>query len=474
LTEQQLELLRWIDAGCPAGVVDGTSYRISVRALQRRDLVRVSGSGDGWRARITKEGRAYLRSVDGDDPPVPRQANGSVTQRLVDDVVAAGGVLRVSRRRWNQPGSVDYAGRARLAELHRKVPAGKRLTVAVSGDELEISLVEAPGRPGPELVPVPVPQRVGRYHEAARVFRQRSECHEVSRALLPRTCLLVHAIAVEAEQRGWGAAAPDPTPNRYGYVRWTGTKHGHLAISASGYEFRLRIQEDGVCTRGPWEEAATRYRNVRRDIWPYEGRDLPTGPYDGNATGRLKLELFAEGYWLSRGRQSRWADGKRWTVEERLPHLFREIEERIADALQAAQDKRIAGEGAAEAARREAEERERQWNLLMEQARERLVVASRATRLRAELGAWQEADAIHRYCDAIEERHCGEDPSEWVAWCRSYAERLDPLSDPPLMPIPPDPTPEALQPHLPTGWSAHGPHHGHSPQPPWAGVGYRR
>jgi hypothetical protein len=53
--------------------------------------------------------------------------------------------------------------------------------------------------------------------------------------------------------------------------------------------------------------------------------------------------------------------------------------------------------------------------------------------------------------------------ASWLAWARSYAAQQDPLSKPPTMPQPPEATPGALQEHLPDGWSAYAPEHGHHP-----------
>jgi hypothetical protein len=206
------------------------------------------------------------------------------------------------------------------------------------------------------LVPTPVPERVGRYHVAARAFRDRRERHEMARELLPRATRIVHAIAVEAVRRGWSATpVPDPEP-RYGHSAWTGSRQGHLRITAQGQAFWLRLREEGVHTRGPWEEQVKRYRNVSRESFLYRDRDLPSGPYDADTSGRLKLELFGESSRMLRGRQSRWADPQLRTLE-RLSHLFREIQERIVEAARDAEERRIAAER--EAARREAVERER-------------------------------------------------------------------------------------------------------------------
>jgi hypothetical protein len=459
LTERQVGILRWIADGCPDGLMEGDSHRISAAALRNRGLVTTSGRGPTWTAKVTEAGRDYLARVDGPNPPVPRQPNMSVTEQLVNDVLAAGGSIRVPRKSWHDREGVDYENRVRLAERYRKVPAGMRLVASPIDDELEIRLVNAPERRAfTELEPVMVPEKVARYHPSARRFRDETDRHEVSRTQVLRATRIVHAVAIEAERRAWSAKAPSESEDGHGRLSWTGTKDGHLRISAEGHDFWLRLHEEGVHTRGPWEQEVRRYRNVSRSWSWYRDRKLPSGPYDADASGRMKLELFCAEYWMFRGRQSRWSDRRSWRLEERLSHLFREIAERVVEAKRAAKDKRIEAAQEAAAARREAAERERQWLKLIEQAKERLVEAHRAQRLEEQAVAWRQAELVRRYCDALEAAQ-GHDPhaAEWLAWARSHADSLDPLTKPPTMPEPPEATPEALQEHLPEGWSAHGP-----------------
>lgn len=446
LTEQQVAILRWISEGCPAGAMEGDAHRVSAAALRRRGLVTTSGRGSTWSAEITEAGREYLTKVDSDDPPVARQANVSVTQQLVDDVIAAGGTLRVPRR-WRQGSDgIDYENRALLAERYGKVPAGKQLEVVPLKDELEIRLSDAPGNLGrAEIVEIKVPEKISRYHEAARSFRDDKVEHEVSRSQLRRAVAIIHVIAIEAERRGWSVSSAS----------------GGLKIVAGGHDFHLDLHEKGVKTRGPWENEVQRYRDLALRWGSYGSGEVPSGPYDAEATGELNLELGVERPGIFRGRQSRWGDRTSWKLEERLPHLFREIEERVVKADRVAEEERIAAERAAEEARRAAEERERQWHLLMDQARERLVETHRLAVLRSQEQAWREAGRLREYCDAIEAAH-GEHPesAEWIAWARDFADKLDPLGEQPFMPEPPEETPEALQEHLPEGWSVHGPEYG--------------
>lgn len=461
-----MAILRWIADGCPDGVMPDEFHRISAAALRGRGLVSTSGHGSSWRAAVTVAGREYLAKVDGPDPLIARQANVSVTQQLVDDVLAAGGVLRVPQRTWYARGEVDYANRAQIAERLGKVPDGKRLAVVEIDRELEISLVDAPGRTNrrQDVASVAVPQRVGRYHQAARQFRELRDRHEVSASQLPRATRIIHAVALEAERRGWSVEGSGESQNRYGRTGWTGAKDGHLQLAARAHRFWLRLQEEGVHTRGPWEVEVKRYRYSTF----YRDRELPSGPYDANATGRLKLELHEAHWWIHRGRQTRFADRQSWKLEERLGHLFSEIEERIVAADRYAEEKRIREQQAAEDAKRQAEEREREWQRLMAQAKERLSEAHRVKHLDQQADAWRQADLVRRYCDAMQARH-GQHAStaDWIAWARGYADRIDPLGTLPQAPEPPDATLEALQEHLPPGWSARGPEYGQGGHSRW-------
>lgn len=454
LTEQQVGILRWISEGCQEGVMEGDSHRVSAAALRRRGLVRTSGHGSTWSASVTDAGREYLEQVDSEDPPIARQENTSVTQQLIDDVIAAGGAMRVPQRSWyDKRGTVNYRNRALLAERYGKVPAGKRLdVVSISDAELELRLLDDPGNPGrPELVEIAIPEKVARYHPAARRFRDDKAHHRVSRALLSRAVRIVHVLATEAERRGW--SVPSSTHSE---------ASGWLTIETGGHDFWIDLSEKGVKERARWEQEVERYSQAFR-YWRAhgDGERYPHGPYDKGATGALNLHLSSRREHIFKGHQSNWGDRASWKLETRLPHVFREMEERVFKADRVEEEERVAAERRAKEQRRAAEERERQWHVLMERARRSLVETQRAALLRAQEQEWREAERLREYCDAMEAAH-GQEPesAEWIAWARDFATRLDPLSEPPVMPEPPEETPEALQEHLPQGWSVRGPEYG--------------
>jgi hypothetical protein len=126
LTQAQLDLLEWIADDCPDGIMEGFDHHVSAAALRRRGLVRITGRGATWQATITDAGKEYLAKSKEPGAEPPRQANVSVTEELIRNVEAAGGVLRVKEERG--PGSVNWSARVRAAIEHGKVPAGKKLS----------------------------------------------------------------------------------------------------------------------------------------------------------------------------------------------------------------------------------------------------------------------------------------------------------------------------------------------------------
>ena len=438
LTEQQLGILLWIAKGCPPGVMTDHFHRISAAALRRRGLVKVSGRGPTWKAVVTAEGRQYLAHADSDDPPVRRQANVSVTQQLVDDVMAAGGSLRVPRRGYYDREGVDYERRAELAQAHGKVPPGMALNVAaVSATELQIDLVDAFGGLARELAAVPVPAKVSRYHPVVRRLRESTDRHEVSRAAMPRALRLLQTLVEEAERRGYKVASVDTEIKRAGQGGWSGSKDGHLSIGIGEDWEAVRVHEEGLPSRSGWEGKHSKWSGSRLIAPPFS-------EYEADATGRLSFSIVSG--WDRRGRSASWADRQTWTLDEKLPELLREVEARAGEAEERRQ----------EAARRQ-EERHRQWEAAMDRAKGRFVEHLRAEALTAQVKRWQTVGEIRAFCNAAEQRFPDGESGDWLAWARAYADQQDPLREPPAAPaIPEEIRPDDLRPFL-SDWSPYGP-----------------
>jgi hypothetical protein len=205
---------------------------------------------------------------------------------------------------------------------------------------------------------------------------------------------------------------------------------------------KVRLWEKGL--RGPYERQRKRWQEDReKPVREMLFLDRPK-PYDNGATGELNIEVLG---W-SHGRQTNWGDRKRWTLEDRLPQLMRELETQAVEA----EERRLAKE-------RDEIERQRQWEAAMDRAKARLIEDHRVNVLRARVAAWHEADAIRAYCDAVEARHgidtiaADPDAAQWLALAREHADRTQQL---PRMPADPEVTHEALKPYL-GKWSPYGP-----------------
>jgi hypothetical protein len=435
LSEKQVELLRWISDGCPASRPGGEYYRISAAALRSRGLVTTSGRGDSWSAEVTPAGRDYLASADGPNPPKPRQPNILVTEQLVSAVIEAGGSVTLPRLMSFDPDYVDYENRARLAERHGKVPAGKRLRVEYpSGDEIRIDLVDDPASVGQRAGPVPVPATIGTYHRVVKEFKERSERHEVSRAALPRVLRIMQGLVAEAERRGYTVElAPEPQArDGYGLRNWTGPNDGHLVLSTRGVTVRLRVCEEGIPSRAYWTRRY-RYFDSRSRTWK-----LPSlAEFEAKATGCLVIE-FVNAYW-SDGQVHRWSDGKAWMLEDKLAEVLHGVEVLAADHEERRQRAAL-----------QAAERQRERKAEADQARKRHAYQQQADVLAEQVSRWRTSEEIRTYCRAAEAAHPADpDTADWIRWARAHADAIDPLRTAPRGPAPCNPASlDELQPHL--------------------------
>jgi hypothetical protein len=436
--------------GCPDGRYEGYSHRVSAAALQTRGLVKIAGRGTSWNAEITPRGTALLELPDPPAPvpreprkktekPEPRPRALSKTEQLIADLVEAGGTLRVPY--WPERGQPNYRQRAMAAERFNKVPSGKRLVMHhVRGGQLEIRLEDE--IPGTALGPVTVPARLSRPHSVAVRFRDDTDRHQISRAALPRSVRIIHALVTEAERRGHTVAYADP-PHRDRSARGAKAGVAHIVISVGHHPYSLGISEENVILRGVWEE---RRRENERYQQLYLRHSERMKPYDSGATGSLTISLLNPGY-RREGRVTTWSDRKSWTLESKLPELLHELEIRAVE-----DDEREAEE------KREAEQRRRAWDVEMERAKVRFMRAHRAKVLRDQVAARQEAQLIATYLADLEKAH-GDSPeaAEWIEWIRDFVTRLDPLSSPPGMPPEPEISREEMKPYLPPGVSPYGP-----------------
>lgn len=442
LNERQLDVLRWVDEGCPPGRWGDHTYKTSAQALAGRGLLVVSKRRGVWSAAITEDGRYYLanghyppRRVDRARKPTrktaptmsrtgPGKESIAVTE-LLHRVQDADGVLRVE----DPDAALRAAYRRALsaAITSGAVPQAYRLrhTGRDHGD-LVIRLVKAeddPGRPEP-LPPIRIPDTLEKVDAQVTAV---CEGVAVSTEQRPRALRIVQGIADEAIGRGHRfTARPDGTP---GF---------RISIDEDAYDFTISEESEKV-DRYPEEEVA-----AKKYPWQRVSAQRASVP-----SGRLVLQL-GDGY-----HPSRWVDRKRWTLVDKLPDAFALIEGQ-------AQAAREAREQAREAARR----RHEQWESAAPRARARYLADLNRRRVLEQAQAWRHANDLREYAAAVQklaEQGSGGDDRQrlaaWAVWVRQDADRLDPLQSPDMLGFhePAEIDPAALDAYMPPGMTVRHP-----------------
>jgi hypothetical protein len=446
-----------VAAGCPDGRYEGYSHRVSAAALKTRGLVAISGRGPSWKAALTTRGAAVAESADEpaaeppvsapkaknvkSDPPTPKPPGKA--EQLIADLVAAGGVMRVSY--WREQGQPDYRARVSAAQRFNKVPPGKELVLErVRGGQLEIRLEQARSAEA-ESISVDVPARLTRPHPVAARYRDQHGQHQVARSQLARSVRIIHALAVAAETRGHQVENVRQPRERSPRDAGKQAAVAHMVVTVANFGYSLGFQEEKVLLRGVWEERK-RLDEEHRQRWPTYTHHERLRPYDADGTGLLTLSLVDAGY-RREGRPASWSDRKSWSLEEKLPEVLLELERRAGEDARAAEEEH-----------QRAVEAQRKWEADIERAKELFAEAHRANELRSQINARREAEAMRAYLAELEVAH-GEsaESAEWIAWIRSYIAKRDPLTNAPEMPASPDISRDDLKPFLPPGVNLYGP-----------------
>ncbi|MGW1914311.1 hypothetical protein ACWCQS_27185 [Streptomyces sp. NPDC002076] len=479
LNDRQLTLLRDIADGKDPSAQD-PGMRRSTYALRDRGLVTVSRQGGGWQTQVTEAGQFYLKRGHhpehptlGGDPgeasktsvtvatgtgrdskttTTPRRRRGTTAQKkpptpyserpipaarraqatkLVERLIAERHIVisepdEAEITEWRRV--VDFAKRHGLA------PPGKRIEkqrLWNAGRDLQISLVDGPhansGRRSSVDNPrVPVPAQLRSPHRVVAGLRDSERRLLMPPALRRRALLLLQGLAAEAERRGY-KVQEHPAPERdnrsahYYNGRYfpASCREGVLDIVIDGFTCSVTIKQE----------------------FPQSA--------DPDRSQQLALDI---GYSRSH-RQHHWGDRKRSKLEDVLGIVLRELESRAVEERQRELDEK-----------RAKEERRVRWEAAMAAAKDKAAQARFGTILREQAKHWQEAQALRRYCDALERRldsAAEGDPDvelarSWLRWARDYAEALDPLTQLPTMPSGLAFEPEDLKPYL-KGWSPYGP-----------------
>lgn len=449
LSMAQFDLLSWVSGGCKDGTCEGTSYRISARALHNRGLIKVEGSGPAWTAKITTEGTRLLkqqaRRVEAERERARREEQARVerereSQRLrtrslevLEAVTAAGGRLALdagySEREVTQ--MADCLAREGL------LPDGQRLAHEPTRMDPVLGVTAYLEPDFAALTPLRefnVPRQLRGPHPAVTAFQEKRE--HVSRAQIPRTARYLQGLVNAAAEMGWSA----PAKVQASYAG-RGEPRPDLSIKLPSREILITVRE--LDERGRPGRAFI----THTDYLTYAERTTVNNNF--TASGRLEVTLTQS--WEQRPVLSQ-RDSGRSTLEGQLPALIRVLEISKAEA-----------EWAREEEERRADIRKERWEEVRKEAFVRVAYERNADRLRAELDRREATAAMRAYANEIDthaaalEAPAKQAAREWAAWIREHAERIDPLNGALHVAKVTSCRYEELQPHM-NGRSAHGPY----------------
>ena len=322
---------------------------------------------------MTEAGRAYLEEQDApdtvrEDRPATRLTPPSTTQSTGP------------RQGWEIVLPVDLRGAHPLVRATRKAATG-----LCAGDDGRIQVGPEPG--------------------VAHLT--------VSRALLRRALLILHALTREALQRGWAVTR---------YAGADSGRHPGIAIRISDHDYPVEVHEQTERLAFTKDEIAAWRRGGPRDDrgeLTRRAQALPPSQLERiRPNGQLRLVL-PNGYG---GGRANWSEGQRGPLEHRLESILCALESRAREDDAA---------GVEQARRREAWERE--WAAREELKRREQIEHARSRRLLSEVAAWRTAADLRAYLAALEQRLSTLDEdertrlAEWISWAREWTERSDPV-----------------------------------------------
>jgi hypothetical protein len=449
LSVAQFDLLGWVSRGCAVGVYEGTSHRVSARALHNRGLVRVQGSGRAWTATITAEGERLLagqaRRVEAERERARREEQARAERELererlrararqvLDSVTEAGGRLdvgtEVSEREMKQVAAC-LAAEGLLPHGQRLAHESLRMDPA-----LGLSVYLEPDFP--VLTPLrafTVPRQLRSPHPCVTAFQDKRLY--VSRPQIPRAARYLQGIVLAAGQMGWNVPAKAPAGHG-----GRGEVIPDLLVRLPSREVTVTIRE--LDQRGRPGQAFV----TQADYYTRVQRTTSNKSFLGSG----RLEATVSKTWADQPVLTlRDAGGA--TLEDQLPALVRVLETGEAEARWARQEEE----------RRDAIARAR-WEEVKNQAFTKVAYERNAQHLREQLARRDAAAAMTAYADEVTARAAelaAPDAAaalEWASWIRRHAELANPLNGPLHVLEVTSCSHEELQPHM-NGWSAYGPY----------------
>ncbi|MEV1116126.1 hypothetical protein AB0I91_13725 [Actinosynnema sp. NPDC049800] len=446
LTDHQLAVLQRV--GDPADQVTArdSALATTVYALRNRGLVVTPRIDGRWRAEITEAGRFYLEhGYHPERPDVPGETTAtskrraswpaSEKKRSAAPQITAETLLKLLEENGGLARIDDPDDQTRAA-WHRAITAVKRQDLVPTGmhlrhhgrdeGDLAIELVQGAHPDAKYWEPrqqLTAPEANPPHPAVAKLSRDPARLR-VSKDSRDRALRLLHILATEWERRGHTVAVEADQPG--------------LTFTSGTSRFVLEVSEESDLVEAPHLDELEQKPTYSWQRVPIRQRHVPSG--------RLVLELPHS--WDYNGRRRRWADRTRWSLEDKLGDVIKELEGRVRFD----EERRIAEQ-------REKAARRLQWEEAMTEARFRFVEDARIAALNEQLQAWETATKVRAYCQAAEAvlpESPDSDVVEWLRWMRNYADRIDPVIRGVQAPKLREPSAYELRPYL-DRWSPYGP-----------------
>lgn len=422
LTVSQFDLLRWVADGCKDGVYEGSSHRVSARALHNRGFLRVSGSGTTWAVQITPDGTRRVQEeavrVEAERERARREEQARAERErvkqqrrdraaeLLHDVIAAGGRLdlgadadteEVRRMQHALAGSGCLPEGQRLAQEPTRMDPVLGVTVYLEPDFGTLTALRS----------FSVHRQLRDPHPAVVEFQTKKAL--VSKAQVGRAARFLQALISATSELGW------KTPSK---MHNMSVRQGEFSPDLS---LRLPSRELLV-TICELDQSGRRVQAYTTERDYYTRTERTTANKGFQASG--KLEVVIKKPWEDQTVLSlRDTVGAR--LEDQLPSLIRELEIAEAEADWSRQEES-----------RRSKIRETRWEQVKQEAFTKLSYERNAELLQGQLERRQAAANMRTYADEINcrfKQFAGseeEKASEWVAWIRQHADRTDPINGP--------------------------------------------
>lgn len=388
------------------------------------------------------------------DPPKPRkprakQPDPTLTAR---DLLAAESLIRqvLATDEQKIPSADLELGPKKLERIiSRSIdasnrPHGKKLALRRVGGywngEEELYLAQNFGD-FVEEKPVPVPERVAKYHPAVKEFLADKQWQYVTKEHVSRAARILQAIASEAERRGVEVIPQSKKPPSRRQIApqhgnlWFVTEYGHYGIEIK------RIAGTGAKKFGDlgltWQQRRNLPSWIERRGWEFL------------STGRLQIN---QGTSFDSYSVERLNDARGTPLEDRLPEVFVRFDTWLLEQSERKRQNELAEE-----------QRQRNWEAAMVNARADYL---HAERWRHFVTLVEEDELFNKYEAFLTKAKSAIDhlPSEQLFAANGFLSEVEttlrersPLKHPErFIPEIPDPNPEDLKPYL-HGWSPYGP-----------------